>query len=143
MGRLYTGCDITKQCAGDGHHQRCRHAFAGNVADAEEQFIVAQEEVKEVATDTLGRRQHAVNLYLVTMRECGERLRQHSHLNMVCNIQFTLNSGFRGGSILQFLHVALQRLLHGAERVAQLGDFIIVPESRQRRVEVTFGHLLC
>lgn len=118
------------------------HAFAGYIADAEEQFVVAQEEVIEVATDTFGRCQHAVNLYLVTMRKSRERLRQHGHLNMVCDIQFALNSSFRGGGFLQFLHIALQRLLHGVERVAQLSDFIMVPECRQRRVEITLGHLL-
>ena len=54
-------------------------------------------------------------------------------------MQVTFDGGLLCGGILQLANVPYQGLLHIAERVAQLADFIDAPEVRKFGVELARG----
>ena len=64
-----TLCQQTEGAADRGHHQSSGHTLAGNVADAEVEAVVAQEEVVEVATHGLGGGQRGINLQIRALRD--------------------------------------------------------------------------
>ena len=68
------GRDIAEERTADCHHQRGWHAFARHVADAEIQFLVADEEVVEVTAHSFGRCQRSIEFNVLTVGEGGERL---------------------------------------------------------------------
>ena len=71
--------------SGDCHEERGRNAFAGNVANAEEEFLVAEVEVEQVATYILGRCQRGIYLYVVAVGFGGKLLGQHALLYGACD----------------------------------------------------------
>ena len=82
---IVEGCHNVRRIGGIGGHvaeQRTRHrhkeggwnTLARHVADAEVQLLVADVEVEEVATDTLGRGQRAIDVDIVAFRIWREGL---------------------------------------------------------------------
>ena len=63
----------------------------GDVADAEEELLVADEEVEEIATDGLRRCQLSEDIDIVAIGIGGEDLRQHGHLNVAGYLELTLD----------------------------------------------------
>ena len=121
---------------GHRHEQGGGNTLAGYVANAEEELAVPEIEVEEVSSHFLGRRQGCVNLDVLAVRVGGKHLGQHSHLDLVGDVQVTLDGGLLCGGILQLANVPHQRLLHIAERVAQLADFVDAPQVRKLGVEL-------
>ena len=76
----------------DCHDQRCRHALSCHVADAEEQFLVADVEVEQVASHLLGRLQQTVYLQVVAFGIGRERLGYHGLLNVAGHAQFAADA---------------------------------------------------
>ena len=72
---LHMRRDRTEERADGCHHQRSRHTFAADVADAEEEFVVTDVEVIEVAAYLLGGTYHAVDIQIRTVRKRREDLR--------------------------------------------------------------------
>ena len=61
--------------------------FAGDVADAEEDLLVAEVEVEEVASDLLGRCQGGIALYVVAVGSGGELVGHHALLYGACDAE--------------------------------------------------------
>ena len=138
--------DVAEQRACHCHHQRGGNAFSRYVADAEEELLVAQVEVEEVAANALGRGQLSENVDIVTLGEGREDFGQHGHLDVVGNAQLTLHGGFFRCSLLQLVHIVAQRFLHVLERVAQQSYLVMVLDVGQLHVEVSitdFTYELC
>ena len=73
-----------------GHHQGSGDAFAAHVADAEKEFLVADEMVVKVATHHFGRVERTD--YEAVVAQCGFfTFGQHVHLDFPCDIQLTIN----------------------------------------------------
>ena len=87
---------VRRETAKDGashrHHDRRRHAFAAHVAHAEEQPVVADIEVKQVAAYLLGRDDLAVGVEVLVVGEWRETCRQHRHLNLTGDVQLVLHA---------------------------------------------------
>ena len=64
----------TEYRPGNRHEERGRHTLTAHVTDAEEEFVVAEEEIKQVAAHRFGRRQRGIDLHIVTVSLCGELL---------------------------------------------------------------------
>ena len=114
-------------------------ALAGHVADAEEELLVADVEVEEVAADFLGGRQRGVEQHAVLVVAGGELLGEHAHLDVAGNAQVALDGGLLGRGGLELLDVLDERLLHVAEGLAELSDLVDALELGQRGVELSGG----
>ena len=90
------------------HHQRSRHTLACHVADTEIEFIVADEEVEEVAAHLLRRHHLTEDVDIGTLRERRIHLRQHALLDVAGNPEFLLHRHVRGGRLLQLFHIVHQ-----------------------------------
>ena len=99
----------TEQRVRLGHDDGRRHALAADVADAEEQFLVADEEVEQVAADLTGWCQRAKDVDVVAFREWWKLLGQHRLLNFPGYLQFAADA--------LLLHVGTLQL-HDVERGA-------------------------
>ncbi len=130
--------NVAEERSGDSHDQRGRYALARYVANAEEELIVANEEVEEVASDGLCRCQHAIDIYIGTLRK---GLRQHGHLYVVGNIQLAFDGGFLGCGSLQLVDILCERVLHLFEGVAQQPYLVVALDFGQRSVEFSLCHL--
>ena len=108
VGCLSVSRYITEQRTGNSHYQRRRNTLARHIAYAEDKLVVADIEVVQVATDSLCGCHLSVNVHVVALRECRVCLRQHRHLDVVGNLQLTLNRGFGGSGTLQLLNIIRQ-----------------------------------
>ena len=132
--------DVAEERPCDSHDQRGRHTLARDVADAEEELLVADVEVEEVAAHILGRCQRTVDVDVVALGVGWERLGEHGHLYVVGHPQLVLDGGLRGRRGLQVVDVLGERALHVLERVAQQPYLVVVLDAGQGNVEVTLGH---
>ena len=110
--------DITKQWTRHGHHQRGRYTLTRNIADTEEQLLVANIEIEQVSPHILSRQQHTIDIDVITLRIRREGLGQHRHLDVVSHLQLVLDSSLRCRSILEFLYVFRERMLHSFKGIA-------------------------
>ena len=94
--------------SGDGHHQCCGYAFARHVANTEKEAIVADQEIKQVAANTLGRLHHTVDVDVATLRIRRELIGNHMHLNKRGGGHLTLEDGFLGRRALHLFHIGRQ-----------------------------------
>ena len=92
--------------AGYSHYQCCRHTLACHVTDTEVELLVADEEVKQVATHLLCRHHLAIDVNISTVREWWIILWQHTLLDIAGNLQFLFQGHLRG---CRLLHKACQR----------------------------------
>ena len=100
--------DGIEEIDGYRHEKRGRNALTRDVTDTEKEFLVADEEVEQVASDGLGGCQVSVDINIFALGVRREFLRHHRHLDIAGNPQLLLNGGFGGCSILQFLHILCQ-----------------------------------
>ena len=124
------------------HKQGSRHALARHIADAEEQMLIADMVVEQIAAHRLRGCHMTVNIDIMTFREWRVLTGNHRHLNVVGNLQLIINGRLLGSGLLQILHILSERMLHRSKGVAQPTEFILVCNHGQRRVEVTFCHLI-
>ena len=90
-GRIVLMCrSRTEQRMGHSHHHRRRHALATHIANAEEKFLISQEEVEEVTTHLTGRYQRAKHIDIISCHTI--LLRQHLCLDFPGNMQFALDT---------------------------------------------------
>ena len=127
---------IPEQRPGDGHIERRRHALSRHVADDEEQLVTLDDEIIEITAHLLGGRHCGKKVQVVTLREDGG---DHPHLNVVGDHQFTLQTFLACRRHFQVLDILFQRRLHIPEGLAQLQQFVLRVDLRQRRVEITLG----
>ena len=100
-GVVDAGGDRTEEAAGDGHDEGGRYAFAADVADAEEGFVVAHIEVVEVTPHLLGRGQGAVEGQLVEVGVGGEGLGKHAVLDVAGDAQLAADALFLSADTFQ------------------------------------------
>ena len=122
---------------GDSHEERSWHTLTRHVANTEEELLIAEIEVEEVATHLLGRRQRGIEHHVVAVVLGGEFLREHAHLYITGNAQVALYRSLLGSGILQLFNISHQRLLHVAERVAQLAYLVNALEVGQRSIKLS------
>ena len=142
VGHRLVGRHGTEGRACYRHEERGRHTLARHVADAEEELLVAEVEVEEVAAHLLGRSQRGKELHVVAVLPGGELLGQHTHLYLAGDAQVTLYRCFLGRRVLQFLDVSHQRLLHIPERLRQLSYLVDTFEVGQLSVKLSGGYRL-
>ena len=92
-GTLIVASQITEEGSRDGHVERSGHALARHVADDEEQFVVLDDEVVQVAAYLLGRGHRGKKVEVIAFRKHGG---QHAHLYVVGNDEFALQSLLAG-----------------------------------------------
>ena len=119
------------------HEERGGSTLARHVADAEEQLVVAEIEVEQVATYLLGRCQRGKELHVVAVVLRRELLGQHTHLDVTGNTEVALYRGLLGGGGLQLVDVFHQRLLHIPERLAQLAYLVSTLEVGQHGIKLS------
>ena len=136
------GRNIAEQRTGNSHKHGSGNTFTTDIANTEEELIVANIEVKKVATYCLGWCQRTIDVNIVTLRIRRESLRQHRHLDIMGYLKLTLHRCLLGCRITQLIDIAGQGLLHVLEGVTQLVDFITTLNIRQMCIEITFGHLV-
>ena len=124
------------------HKQGGRHALARHIADAEEQMLIADMEVEQITAHRLRGCHMTVDVDIMTLREGRVLTGDHRHLNVVGNLQLIINGRLLGSGLLQILHILSERMLHRGKGIAQPAEFILVCNHGQRRVEVTFCHLI-
>ena len=76
----------------DRHHQRRGDALAAHVAHAEEELLVPDEEVVQVAAHLLGRDDGGGHVQVVPLREGRKGLGHHGHLDAGGDVQLALNA---------------------------------------------------
>ena len=133
---LIIACQIAEEGTCNSHVERGGHTFTGHVADDEEQFVVLDDEVVEVAAHLLGGGHRGKEIQIVAFREYGG---QHAHLYVVGNGELTLQSLLAGGGGLKILDMLFERGLHILKRVAQLKQFVLRMDLRQRGIQITAG----
>ena len=141
-GLHLTGRHVAEQRARHCHEQRGGDSLARHVADAEDELLVVDVEVEQVATHRLGRHQRPEDVDVVAVGVGREGLGKHRHLDVVRYLQLALEGGLLCRRALELLHVSGQRVLHLLERVAQQVYLVTACQRGQRRAEVTLGHLV-
>ena len=68
------GCDAAEEGAYHRHHQRRRHSLAAHVSHAEEEFVVADIEIIQVAAHLFGGMHHTVYIQVRTVHKGREHL---------------------------------------------------------------------
>ena len=138
------GCAVSPSCLAaehgshDGHHQCCRHTLATDVAYAEQETVVAEEEVVEVAAHLESRVNEGIEAEIAALRKS---LWQQRHLYAVGNFEFLLYRGFLGCGLLQFVHIVGKRMLHVCKRIVEHPHLVVFLNLRQLRLEVSLSHL--
>ena len=102
---IHMGRDDTEQTTRHSHHQGGWDALSRYVADTEEELIVADIEIIEIASNGLGWSQTAVDINVITIWIRWEDLRKHRHLDVAGHLQFTLDTTFLLVDALQFFHL--------------------------------------
>ena len=125
------------------HNERCRNALSRYVGNDKIQFVVAQEEVVEVATHLLCRIEESIEVKLFAIRERREDFRYQTHLNTVGDRQFALDAFLGDSSNFQFLDMFLQRALHVGKGIVQLLQVILRVDFRQFGREIPPCNLIC
>ena len=97
------GRECAEQRLCDCHHQRCRHGFSRHIANAEEQLLIADVEVEQVATHIFRWFQQSVYIYIVAVGIRWEHLRNHRLLYFAGNAQLTTDALLFGINLLQAL----------------------------------------
>ncbi len=100
--------DITEQRAGNSHEEGGWNTLARYIANAEKQLLVADVEVEQVTSNTLGWCQRTIDVQIITFWVGRERLRQHRHLDIVSHLHLILDSSLLGCSIAQIFDIASQ-----------------------------------
>ena len=107
--RLHDGCGTValsglapEHGTHDGHHQGCGNSLAADIANTEQEAVVAEEEVVEVATYLACRIDKGMEADVASL---GEGLGEQGHLDAVGNFEFLLYGGFLGSGCLQLLHI--------------------------------------
>ena len=90
-----------------GHsHNKCRrNTFAANIADTEEELLIANQEIEEVAPHFLGWLQYSIDIEVLAFRERWIVLREHFRLDVFCDEQFAIQSLFLHRSLMETLEV--------------------------------------
>ena len=97
------------QSFGDRHEQRRRHSFPRDIADAEaEVVLVDQEQVVEVAPHFSSRDECGEDIEVRSMGERGEGEGKHAHLDLSPDVQLALHPLLDGPSLLQVVERLLQ-----------------------------------
>ena len=81
-----------EQCFGNHHIERGGNTLARYVAYAEEQFLIPDKEIKQVAAHLLGRSESSEYVYVIAFRVGRVYLWYHCHLNGTCYLKLTLNT---------------------------------------------------
>ena len=136
-GTLVVAGQIAEQRSCDSHIQRCRHSFSCHVADNEEELIVLDDEVVEVAAHLLGRSHRGIELKVLPLWKCR---RDHAHLDVMGNLQLALQPFLAGSGGLQVVDMLFQGTLHVFERVPQLQQFVFRMDGRQGSVKIAVGY---
>ena len=105
VGHRLVSRNGTEDASGNRHEERSRNALARNVTDAEEELIIAEIEIEQVAAHLFGRNQRSIELYVVAIRISRELRGKHTHLDAACDMQVALYRSFLGSSILQFFDI--------------------------------------
>ena len=103
--------DSAEQIDGDGHGERSGDALAADVAHAEAETVVLEEEVVEVTAHFLGGHNGSVKVYIAAVGKSRESTGHHRHLDVACDAQFTVDALFSGGRVSQLV-VGLTQFLH-------------------------------
>ena len=77
---------------GDRHQKGRRNALAGNVPDAEMQFLVPDKEVVQVSSHFFGRHNGGRQVKVVPFGEGREDFGNHGHLNVAGHLEFSLHA---------------------------------------------------
>ena len=88
---------------GHAHDHGRRGTLTTDIADAEEEFFVADVVVEQVATHLPGRYQRAVDIDIVAPHEL---FGQHVLLNLAGHVQFAVDALFFGIDLVETLQVA-------------------------------------
>ena len=102
-GIALTGREGTEQRMDDGHDHCRRRTLATDVTDAEEQLLVTDVVVVEVAAHFTGWFQKASHLQLLTSHLF---FRQHALLNLAGHVKFTVNTFLLQISLVQLTVVS-------------------------------------
>ena len=92
FGTVIMGGDGTERRARDGHHQRGRDALPAHVSDAEEQFLIPDEEVIQVPAHFLGRDDGGSHIQVAPFRIGREDVGNHGHLDVPGDPELTLDT---------------------------------------------------
>ena len=108
-GRAGVRCNAVEQRFHDTHDEGGRNPFSADVANAEEQLFVADEEVVQVAAHLACRGQRAVQPHVVRCQSVFAG--QHLSLNVLCYLQLPVNALLFHLALLQAVPV-FGKLLH-------------------------------
>ena len=92
--------DGAEEADGLCHEERCRHALARHVAQAEIELVVHQQIAIQVATHATCRRDVGMDVQSLPV---GEDIGHHRHLNVTGNTYFTLDTLLGGCRLLQLV----------------------------------------
>ena len=129
--------DHAEKILRDGHQQTAGNALSAHIGYAEIEYILVDEIVIEVSSDLLGRSHGCEQINLLPFRERREDARDHRHLDIPGNTQFSFYPLFVRGRAREFVDVARQGCLHVAERPGQLADLVRTLRRRQGFVEAS------
>ena len=90
---------------GSSHQHGSRSTLATYITDAEEQFAVTYEIVKQVATHLSGRHQQTGHIHILNLHVT---VGQHTLLNMTCHTQLRTDTFLLGISLMQTLQITFR-----------------------------------
>ena len=100
-GALLVGRYSAEEAPGHCHHQRRGDALAGDVAYAEEEFVVADEEVVQVASYFPCGHHDGSQVHVTPLLFRRQGLGQHSHLYLAGNAQLVVHLVLLGTDFLK------------------------------------------
>ena len=136
---VFMGRSMAQKRQGHRHHHRGRDALAADVTDAEEELLVPEEEVEQVAADILCRCHGGIEVDVTALGERREYPRKHIELDGIRDFQLAFDGSFLGRCRLQLVDVLHQGLLHVAEGMGQLADLVAAAVVGQFLVEMALG----
>ena len=92
MRVLFVRRDATEEGPDRRHDKRSRNTFSADIADAEEEFVVADIEIIQIAADLLRRIDHAIDIQIQAVGKRRKDLRQHRALDRLSDLQFVHHS---------------------------------------------------
>ena len=101
-GTVLAAGDGAEEALGYRHHQCRRHTLTGNIANTEEELLIANVEIVKVATHLLGGDDAGGNVEVGAFGEGGEGLGDERHLYVATDAKLVLNQFLLGVKFLVF-----------------------------------------
>ena len=101
VGRRLSGAEHTEHGAGHGHDECGGHPLSTDISHTEEEFLIAYEEVVQVASHLFCRCERGIDIHIAPFRESRKHFGHHGQLNVSCYGEFVFYAFLLGFHLME------------------------------------------